>query len=123
MRKRNKIESMEVLPKKEEEKSLLEIMEEIKKKEEEVAKEDKTGTPWNLINPGLITHENLELFCHFIDGELEIAQVELRVAKAKLEEIKNEKAMLSNKALLEMIDDKIPALIEIERQKLEDEKK
>ncbi|MDP2934569.1 MAG: hypothetical protein Q8N59_02285 [bacterium] len=116
-------ESMEVLPKKEEEKSPLEIMEEIKKKEEGVAKEDKTGTPWNLINPDLITPENRELFRHFNDGELEIAQGELRVAKAKLEKIKNEKAMLSNKTLLEMIDDKIPVLIEIERQRLEDEKK
>lgn len=112
-------ESIESLSKNDE-KSSLEIMTEIKKKEEEIAKEDKMGTPWNLINPDLITPENLEVFRHFIEGELEIAQESSRVEKAKLETIKDEKVRLSNETLLHVIDDKISA--EIARKELEEEK-
>jgi len=115
-------ESMEALSKKKEEKSPLEIMEETKKREEEIAKEDKTGTPWNLIDPDLITHENLELFRHFNDGELEIAQEEVKVAIMKLEKIKDEKARSSNEALLRLIDDKISAEIAKKELKEEQEK-
>ena len=113
---------MEALSKKKEEKSPLEIMEETKKREEEIAKEDKTGTPWNLIDPDLITHENLELFRHFNDGELEIAQEEVKVAIMKLEKIKDEKARSSNEALLRLIDDKISAEIAKKELKEEQEK-
>jgi hypothetical protein len=112
-------ESMDVFSEKEKKKSPLEIMEEMKKREEEIAKEDKTGTPWNLIDPDLITHENLELFSHFNDGEMEIAQEEVKVAKIKLEKIKDEKARSSNEALLRLIDDKISA--EIAKRELKEE--
>ena len=112
-------ESMEILPEKEEEKSPLEIMEGTKKREEEIAKEDKTGTPWNLINPDLITPENLELFRHFNDGELEIAQEEIKVARVNLDKIKDEKIRRSNEALLRLIDDKISA--EIAKRELKEE--
>jgi len=102
------------------EQSFRQILAEMKIKEEERAKEDKTGTPWTLINPELITPQNLEIFQHFYNGELEIAQEESRVAKMNLEKIKNEQSKRANEALLLWIDDKISA--EIARRELQEEK-
>ncbi len=112
-------ESKEFIKSKEEEKSIKDELERIKKEEEIRAKEDKTGTPWNLINPDLVTPENLEIFQHYLNGELEVAHGEVEVAKAKLEKMKGEQKE-TNEALLLWLDDKIVA--EIARKELEEQK-
>lgn len=95
-------------------------MEETKKREEEIAKEDKTGTPWNTIDPGLITSENLEIFDLFTKGEFEQAQAKKSLAEMKLEEIKDKKARASNEALIRYLDDKIFAELNRKSSKIEE---
>lgn len=59
---RKSIESrIEKSKKEEKEKTVIERLKEIKKKEEEIARQDKTGTPWHAINPEELIPEAQEL--------------------------------------------------------------
>jgi hypothetical protein len=100
---------------KKEEKSPLDLMWEAKRKAEEIAREDKTGTAWNPINPDLITPENLDLWAHLQNGELEIASGNLDAAREKLNKIKDAKARQSNEDLLKFVDNQIIEKIDAKR--------
>jgi len=93
----------------EKEKSIIERLEEFKTKKVEAMKEDNVAGPWNLIDTGNLIEESKKLFDIFDGGNIKLAPEEFRVAKEKLEEIKDKKVKSSNEAFLNWIDGEIEA--------------
>jgi len=100
-------ESIEKRISKKKEESILEKLKGIKAKEEKIAKEDKTGTAWSLIDPELLIEDARELFSHYEKGEFDIAQGELKKVLTEIEKIKEEKIKNSNESFVHWIDNKI----------------
>lgn len=105
---RKSIESrIEKSKKEEKEKTVIERLKEIKKKEEEIARQDKTGTPWHAINPEELIPEAQELFDFFEKGEYETAKGLLEAVREKTKEMEKSKVKDSNEGLANLLDDKI----------------
>jgi len=132
MRKRNKTESMEVLPKKEEEKSpeeekekspeeLMEIIEREKKRAEEIAREDKKLTAWNVIDLQLLLPEALDAFKYIDGNNFVVAQEKLLLLKEVVGKMRESKIKRSNDEFRKAYDNIVALKIVEEEEKRQQE--